>query len=52
MFVKDGKFDYDELIKITGVVTRNLNKIIDLNYYPIPEAKYSNLKHRPIGLGV
>jgi len=45
-------FDYDKLIEITKVITRNLNKIIDLNYYPIPEAKYSNFKHRPIGIGV
>ena len=38
--------------KSTQVVTRNLNKIIDLNYYPVPEAKKSNFRHRPIGLGV
>lgn len=50
---KDKKsFNFDELIKITRVITRNLNKIIDLNYYPVEEARYSNLKNRPIGIGV
>lgn len=52
MFVKDGEFDHRELFKVTAVVTRNLNKIIDGNYYPIPEARKSNMRHRPIGLGV
>lgn len=51
-FVIDGKFDHDKLFKITYVATKNLNKIIDRNYYPVPEAKNSNLRHRPIGLGV
>lgn len=51
-FVTDGKFDHDKLFEITYVATRNLNKIIDENYYPVPEAKKSNLRHRPIGLGV
>ena len=51
-FVVDGKFDHDRLFKITYVATKNLNKIIDRNYYPVPEAKNSNLRHRPIGLGV
>ncbi len=51
-FVVDGKFDHDRLFKITYVATKNLNKIIDGNYYPVPEAKNSNLRHRPIGLGV
>ncbi len=45
-------FNFEELIKITKVITRNLNKIIDLNYYPVEEAKYSNLKNRPIGIGI
>ena len=45
-------FNFDELIKITRVITRNLNKIIDLNYYPVEEARYSNMKNRPIGIGV
>jgi ribonucleotide reductase alpha subunit len=45
-------FNFEELIRITRVITRNLNKIIDLNYYPVEEAKYSNLKNRPIGIGI
>lgn len=52
MFVNEGKFDFDKLFEITYVATKNLNKIIDGNYYPVPEAKKSNLRHRPIGLGV
>ena len=51
-FVINGKFDFDKLVEITKVATRNLNKVIDVNYYPIPEAKNSNMRHRPIGLGV
>jgi ribonucleoside-diphosphate reductase alpha chain len=51
-FVIDGKFDFERLAEITRVATRNLNKVIDVNYYPIPEARYSNMRHRPIGLGV
>ncbi len=50
--VRRQEFDFQKLYEITRVVTRNLNKIIDINYYPIPEARYSNFKHRPIGLGV
>jgi ribonucleoside-diphosphate reductase alpha subunit len=50
--VQRQEFDHQKLYEITRVVTRNLNKIIDINYYPIPEARYSNFKHRPIGLGV
>ncbi|CAG4989369.1 Ribonucleoside-diphosphate reductase 1 subunit alpha [Dyadobacter sp. CECT 9275] len=51
---KDGfmRFDHQKLYEITKVITRNLNKIIDLNYYPIPEAERSNKRHRPIGIGV
>ena len=52
MYVKEGKFDFNKLFEITYVATKNLNKIIDNNYYPVPEAKNSNLRHRPIGLGV
>lgn len=52
MFVKDGKFDHDKLFQVTMTATKNLNKIIDRNYYPVAEAKNSNLRHRPIGLGV
>ncbi len=51
-FVKDGKFDHDELFRITYIVTKNLNKVIDRNYYPVPEARNSNMRHRPVGLGV
>lgn len=52
MFVKDGQFDHKKLFDVTYQVTKNLNKIIDLNYYPVEEARYSNLKNRPIGIGV
>ncbi|AMM50771.1 ribonucleoside-diphosphate reductase [Rufibacter sp. DG15C] len=46
------KFDHDKLYEVTYTVTKNLNKVIDVNYYPVPEAKKSNMRHRPIGLGV
>ncbi|MCU0326491.1 MAG: ribonucleoside-diphosphate reductase subunit alpha [Spirosomaceae bacterium] len=46
------KFDHQKLYEVTKVATRNLNKVIDRNYYPVPEAERSNLRHRPIGLGV
>ncbi len=49
---EDGKFDHQKLYEITKVVTKNLNKVIDINYYPVPEARNSNMKHRPIGIGV
>lgn len=45
-------FDHEALHKATKVLTRNLNKVIDINNYPIPEAEYSNRRHRPVGLGV
>lgn len=51
-YVSSGGFDFQKLYKVTKIVTRNLNKIIDGNYYPIPETKTSNDRHRPIGLGV
>ena len=52
-FVNEHKeFNYDELIRVTKIITRNLNKIIDLNYYPVQECANSNLRHRPIGIGV
>ncbi|TDY72814.1 ribonucleoside-diphosphate reductase alpha chain [Leptospira meyeri] len=51
-FVFDGKFLFDKLYEIVYQMTVNLNRIIDENYYPVPEAKNSNLKHRPIGIGV
>ena len=52
MFVKDGGFDHQELYKVTVRATKNLNKVIDRNYYPVKEAENSNFRHRPIGLGV
>ncbi|HNU59335.1 MAG TPA: ribonucleoside-diphosphate reductase subunit alpha, partial [Aquaticitalea sp.] len=52
MFVKNGTFDHKELYRITKRVTKNLNKVIDRNYYPVIEAENSNMRHRPIGLGV
>jgi ribonucleotide reductase alpha subunit len=53
-FVSDDckTFDFEKLIEVTGVVIKNLNKIIDVNYYPVPETEVSNKKHRPLGLGV
>jgi ribonucleoside-diphosphate reductase alpha chain len=51
-FVENGKFDHQRLFEVTYQVTKNLNKIIDHNYYPIPEARKSNMRHRPIGIGV
>jgi ribonucleoside-diphosphate reductase alpha chain len=52
MFVEKGKFDHEALFNVTKRVTRNLNKVIDRNYYPVKEAENSNLRHRPVGLGV
>jgi len=49
---EDGKFDHQRLYEITKVITKNLNKVIDVNYYPVKEAKNSNMRHRPIGIGV
>jgi ribonucleoside-diphosphate reductase alpha chain len=46
------EFDHTRLYEVTKTATKNLNKIIDVNYYPVPEARNSNLRHRPIGLGV
>ena len=52
MFIKNGSFDHKELFKVTKRVTKNLNRVIDRNYYPVKEAENSNMRHRPIGLGV
>jgi ribonucleoside-diphosphate reductase alpha subunit len=49
---KDEPYDFDGLYKVTKVATLNLNKVIDRNYYPVEEARNSNMRHRPIGLGV
>ena len=51
-FVTENGFDHDKLFEVTYRVTKNLNRIIDRNYYPIPEARNSNMRHRPIGIGV
>lgn len=51
-FVSNGTFDYDSLQKVVNLAVTNLNKVIDITYYPVPETKYSNMRHRPIGLGV
>ncbi len=51
-FVHKGRFDHDKLFEVTMRLTRNLNRIIDNNHYPIPEARRSNMRHRPIGIGV
>jgi ribonucleoside-diphosphate reductase alpha chain len=52
MFVEEGKFNHEELFNVTKRVTKNLNRVIDRNYYPVKEAENSNMRHRPVGLGV
>jgi len=52
MFVKNGAFDHKELFRVTKRVTKNLNRVIDRNYYPVIEAQNSNFRHRPVGLGI
>lgn len=47
-----GTFDYDKLYEVAYISTINLNQVIDINYYPVPQTKISNMKHRPIGLGI
>jgi len=51
-FVENNSFNFDKLYKATQIATRNLNRVIDINYYPTPETHRSNMRHRPIGLGV
>lgn len=51
-FTKNGKFDFEKLGKVTRVLVRNLNKVIDINFYPTPEAERNNKEHRPIAIGV
>ena len=51
-FVENGKYDHKKLYDVVYQMTVNLNRIIDINYYPVPEAQNSNMRHRPIGLGV
>lgn len=51
-FIEDGQFNHQMLYDVTYKVTKNLNKVIDRNYYPVAEARNSNMRHRPVGLGV
>ena len=51
-FVENGAFNYDKLADVAGVITRNLNRVIDINYYPTDKTRVSNMRHRPIGIGV
>jgi ribonucleoside-diphosphate reductase alpha subunit len=51
-FVQEGVFNFDELRRVTKVAIRNLNRVIDINFYPTPETERSNMRHRPIGLGI
>jgi ribonucleoside-diphosphate reductase subunit M1 len=51
-YVNNGVYDFKKLHEVAKVLTRNLNKVIDINYYPVKEAYNSNMRHRPIGLGV
>lgn len=51
-FVEGNRFDFKKLSEIAQIVTRNLNKVIDSNYYPLAEAEYANKRHRPVGIGV
>ncbi|MAS81065.1 MAG: ribonucleoside-diphosphate reductase subunit alpha [Legionellales bacterium] len=50
--VKDKKFDFEKLHSVVKVIAKNLNKVIDINFYPVEKARVSNLRHRPIGIGV
>lgn len=52
MFIENGEFNHQLMYDVTKRVTKNLNKVIDRNYYPVPEAENSNMRHRPVGLGV
>lgn len=52
MFIENNKFDHQKLYDVTYHIIGNLNKVIDVNHYPVPESKNSNLKHRPVGLGI
>ena len=51
-FIENGKFNHHKLYEVTEVIVKNLNKVIEVTSYPVPEAKKSNLNHRPIGIGV
>ena len=49
---KSGTYDFEKLKEVTKIVTRNLNKVIDRNFYPLEEARNSNMRHRPVGIGI
>ena len=51
-YVENESFNYDKLRQVVKVAIKNLNRVIDINYYPTPETKTSNMRHRPVGLGV
>ena len=51
-YIENGKFNYHKLAYVAGIVCRNLNKVIDINFYPSKKAEKSNKRHRPIGIGV
>jgi len=51
-YVNNGVFDFDKLHEVVKIAAKNLNKVIDINFYPVEKARVSNLKHRPIGIGV
>jgi ribonucleotide reductase alpha subunit len=51
-YIEDGVFNFEKLHHTAKVITKNLNKVIDCNFYPLEEARRSNLKHRPVGLGI
>jgi len=51
-FIENGVYDFEALSKCAGIATYNLNRVIDHSYYPVPEARKSNMRHRPIGVGV
>lgn len=49
---EDGTYDFDELGKIVSVIVKNIDRVIDVNFYPVKEAEFSNMRHRPMGIGV
>lgn len=49
---EDGSYNFEELGRIVSVIVKNIDKVIDVNFYPVKEAEYSNMKHRPMGIGV
>ena len=51
-FLENGAFNYDKLRQVVAVIVKNLNRVIDINYYPTPQTKRSNMRHRPIGIGI